>query len=311
MSAAITVADLQKTYRSGLLNRERVRALDGVSLSVPQGTVFGLLGPNGAGKTTLVKILLSIVQPSGGGAALFGRPPSDPESRQCVGYLPEDHAFPGFLTAEQVLHIYGQMAGMSTDARNERIDVVLDQVGLTERSTSKVRSFSKGMQQRLGLAQALLNEPDLLFLDEPTDGVDPVGRRDIRDLLAALSQTGTTIFLNSHLLSEVEQVCTEVAILNDGAVVRQGTIDELTAMEQVYEIICTPIPAPLLDDLGTTLRPETAESSDLHRYRLFIEDRAALNAVLDRLRASNVELSSVEPLRQSLEDSFIDVLSDA
>lgn len=311
MPAAINVADLQKTYRSGLLNRERVRALDGVSLSVPEGTVFGLLGPNGAGKTTLVKILLSIVQPSGGGAALFGRSPSDPTSRERVGYLPENHTFPSFLTAEQVLHIYGQMAGMSTEARNARIGAVLEQVGLTERSTSKVNSFSKGMQQRLGLAQALLNEPDLLFLDEPTDGVDPVGRRDIRDLLADLSTTGTTIFLNSHLLSEVEQVCTDVAILDEGAVVRQGTIAELTAMEQIYEVICTPIPDPLLNDLGTTVRPETAEPPDLHRYRLFIEDRAELNAVLDRLREADVELSTIEPLRRSLEDSFIDVLSDA
>jgi ABC-2 type transport system ATP-binding protein len=308
MPDAVTVSNLTKTYRSGLLRRAHVRALDGVSLAVPKGRVFGLLGPNGAGKTTLVKILLNIVRPTSGTVTLFGRPPSDAASRKRVGYLPEDHAFPPFLTAAQVLHIYGQMAGLDRARRTARIDAVLRHVGLSDRRDAKVGAFSKGMQQRLGLAQALLSEPDLLFLDEPTDGVDPVGRRDIRDLLARLRDNGTTIFLNSHLLSEVEKVCSEVIILNEGAVVRQGTIAELTTVETVYEITCTPLPDALQEGLGDQLRPLDAEPPDLHRYRLRTDDRAELNALLDRFRAADVEIAAVAPLRQSLEDSFIDVV---
>lgn len=311
MPDAVSVSNLTKTYRSGVMRRQTVRALDGVSLTVPAGRVFGLLGPNGAGKTTLVKILLGIVHPTDGTARLFGRPPSEAASRACVGYLPEDHTFPPFLTADQVLHIYGQMAGMNRSARARRIDTVLGQVGLTDRCDSKVGSFSKGMQQRLGLAQALLNDPDLLFLDEPTDGVDPVGRRDIRDVLADLCDTGTTIFLNSHLLSEVEQICSNVIILKEGSIVRQGTVAELTAVEQVYDVTCTPLPDALMEALDDRVRPLTAQPPDLQRYRLRVDDRAHLNALLDRFREARVELASVEPLRQSLEESFIEVLGEA
>jgi ABC-2 type transport system ATP-binding protein len=307
---AVSVTNLTKTYRSGLVRRESVRALDGVTLSVPPGTIFGLLGPNGAGKSTMVKILLDVVHASSGEAALFGVPSTTPAARERLGYLPEDHEFPGFLTAEQVLHIYGRMAGVSSADRAERIPALLDRVGLAERSGSKVRGFSKGMAQRLGIAQALLNEPDLLFLDEPTDGVDPVGRRDIRDLLLWLRDRGTTVFLNSHLLSEVEKVCSRVAILQDGTVVRQGTTEELTAVERVYDIVATPIPDEALGELDGMLRraDEPAAEEGLNRYHAQTEDRAGLNAILDRLRSAGVELESVQPLRQTLEDYFIDVV---
>lgn len=202
------------------------------------------------------------------------------------------------------------MAGVSSADRAERIPKLLDRVGLAERSGSKVRGFSKGMAQRLGIAQALLNEPDLLFLDEPTDGVDPVGRRDIRDLLLWLRDRGTTVFLNSHLLSEVEKVCSRVAILQDGKVVRQGTTEELTAVERVYDIVATPIPEEALGALDGMLRraDEPAAEEGLHRYHVQTEDRAGLNAILDRLRSAGVELESVQPLRQTLEDYFIDVV---
>jgi ABC-2 type transport system ATP-binding protein len=326
---AVSVTNLTKTYRSGLIRRETVRALDGVTLSVPPGTIFGLLGPNGAGKSTMVKILLDVVHATAGEAALFGVPSTDPEARERVGFLPEDHQFPGFLTAEQVLHVYGRMAGVTSADRAERIPELLDRVGLAARSDSKVKGFSKGMAQRLGLAQALLNEPDLLFLDEPTDGVDPVGRREIRDLLLWLREQGTTVFLNSHLLSEVEKVCSRVAILQDGAVVRQGPTDELTAVDRVYDVTCTPVPDAVLDDLSddgsgegggegsgdtgepsASLRPadQDAAEPDLRRYHVRADDRAGLNAVLDHLRSAGVELESVQPLRRTLEDYFIDVV---
>ena len=310
-SPAVSVTDLTKTYRSGLIRREHVRALDGVTLSVKPGTVFGLLGPNGAGKSTMVKILLDVVHASAGEASLFGRPSTDPSAREHIGFLPEDHYVPGFLSAERVLHIYGRMANVDAETRSRRIPELLDRVGLAGRSTSKVTSYSKGMMQRLGIAQALLGDPDLLFLDEPTDGVDPVGRRDIRDLLMWLQGKGTTVFLNSHLLSEVEKLCDRVAILQDGAIVRDGPIDDLTAVDRMYVVVTTPIPASVRNALSESLRPTDRKPPGdpaLRRHRVHADDRAALNAVLDRLRGADVEIESVQPLRQTLEDYFIDVV---
>jgi ABC-2 type transport system ATP-binding protein len=308
-TAAISVSGLTKTYRSGLFGGTTVRALDGVSLDVPTGEIFGLLGPNGAGKTTLVKILLGLVHPTDGQAHLFDTPAQRPEARQRVGFLPENHRFPGFLTAEQTLRVYGRLADVPAAARTSRIDDLLEHVGLAERRDTKVKTFSKGMLQRLGLAQALLNDPDLLFLDEPTAGVDPVGRRAIRDLVLELRDNGATIFLNSHLLSEVEKVCTQIAILRDGAVVRTGTIDELTSVERVYDLVSTPIPDGLLDSTDLSPAPADAPSDPaLRRYRLQAPDRGALNALLDRLRTTDVEIESITPLRRSLEDYFIDVV---
>ena len=308
-TAALSVSDLSKTYRTGLINRSAVQALDSVSLEVPQGAIFGLLGPNGAGKTTLVKILLGLVHGSSGDARLFGIPASDPDARSRVGFLPENHRFPPFLTAEQTLHLYGRLADVPSPRRDQRIDELLVRVDLDDRRDTKVKTFSKGMLQRLGLAQALLNDPDLLFLDEPTSGVDPVGRRAIRDLVVELRDEGKTVFLNSHLLSEVEKVCSEIAILRDGQFVRRGTIEELTAVERVYDLVASPVPDDVLD--ATALRPhpdEAASDPALRRYRLQAEDRTTLNSLLDRLRAAEVEIESITPLRRSLEDYFIDVV---
>ena len=308
MPAAISVSDLSKTYRTGILSRSSVKALRGVSLEVPKGEIFGLLGPNGAGKTTMVKILLGLVHPSGGTAHLFGTPAQNPKARQRIGFLPENHQFPGFLTAEQTLHVYGRLADVPKSKRRDRIGDLLRRVELYERRDTKVKTFSKGMLQRLGLAQALLNDPDLLFLDEPTSGVDPVGRRTLRDLVVELRDEGATIFLNSHLLSEVEKVCSGIAILRDGQLVRKGTIEELTAVERVYDLVSTPIPDDLLDDAVLSSTDGAPSAPDLCKYRLQAEDRGTLNAVLDRLRAADVEIESITPLRQSLEDYFIDVI---
>jgi ABC-2 type transport system ATP-binding protein len=312
MPDAISVSNLSKTYHTGLLGRSTVQALDGVSLTVPKGAIFGLLGPNGAGKTTLVKILLGLVHPTGGTARLFGAPAQQPAARERIGFLPENHRFPGFLTAAQTLQVYGRLADVPGTPRNERISNLLRRVGLAERRDTKVSTFSKGMLQRLGLAQALLNDPDLLFLDEPTSGVDPVGRRAIRDLVLELRDGGTTIFLNSHLLSEVEKVCSQIAILRDGALVREGTIEELTAVERVYDVVCTPIPENVQADFELELSSADASPDPaLRQYRMHADDRASLNALLDRLRAADVEVESVSPLRRSLEDYFIDVVDDA
>ena len=308
---ALSVSSLSKTYRTGLLRRSTVQALDGISLAVEEGAIFGLLGPNGAGKTTLVKILLGLVRPSGGTARLFGRPAGTPAARHRIGFVPENHRFPGFFTATQTLHAYGRLADVPRAERNDRIPQLLDRLALDGRGDTKVKTFSKGMLQRLGLAQALLNEPDLLFLDEPTGGVDPVGRRAIRDIVLELRDEGKTIFLNSHLLSEVEKVCTQIAILRDGTLVRRGSVEELTAVDRVYDLVATPVPESLLDSPELPLGPAPDPSSsaaDLKQYRVRADERATLNAVVDRLRSADVEIESITPLRQSLEDYFIDVV---
>jgi ABC-2 type transport system ATP-binding protein len=308
---ALSVSSLSKTYRTGLLRRSGVQALDGVSLTVEEGAIFGLLGPNGAGKTTLVKTLLGLVHPTGGTARLFGAPAGTPAARQRIGFVPENHRFPGFFTATETLHAYGRLADVPRTARAERIPALLDRLDLDGRGDSKVKTFSKGMLQRLGLAQALLNDPDLLFLDEPTGGVDPVGRRAIRDIVVELRDEGKTIFLNSHLLSEVEKVCSQIAILRDGSLVRQGRVETLTAVERVYDLVATPLPAALREAPDLPLSPApsgSAPAPDLARYRVRAEDRTTLNAVLDRLRGADVQIESITPLRQSLEDYFIDVV---
>jgi ABC-2 type transport system ATP-binding protein len=310
-TAAISVSDLSKTYGAGLFGGAAVQALDAVSLTVPKGEIFGLLGPNGAGKTTLIKILLGLVHATDGQAHLLGQPVQRPATRRRVGYLPETHRFPGFLTAGQTLQIYARLADVPDPPRRSRISDLLAHVGLGEHRDAKVKTFSKGMLQRLGIAQALLSDPDLLFLDEPTSGVDPVGRRAIRDLVLELRDSGATIFLNSHLLSEVEKVCSQIAILRDGAVVREGTIQELTAVERVYDLVSTPIPDALRQELPLDPSPEDAPPDPaLRQYRLRAEDRAALNALLDRLRGADVQVDSLVPLRRSLEDYFIDVVDE-
>jgi ABC-2 type transport system ATP-binding protein len=308
---ALSVSSLTKTYRTGLLGRSSVQALDGVSLTVEEGAIFGLLGPNGAGKTTLVKILLGLVHPTSGTAHLFDHPAGQPVARDRIGFVPENHRFPGFFTAVQTLHAYGRLSDVPRAARDRRIPQLLDRLDLDGRGDSKVKTFSKGMLQRLGLAQALLNEPDLLFLDEPTGGVDPVGRRAIRDIVLELRDEGKTIFLNSHLLSEVEKVCTQIAILRDGSLVRQGSVDELTAVDRVYDLVATALPESVLADETLPLDPApdgSPSAPELEQYRVRADDRATLNAVLDRLRSEGVEVESITPLRQSLEDYFIDVV---
>ena len=312
MPPAIATLGLHKTYRS--VFGADIDALHPLDLTVEPGEIFGLLGPNGAGKTTLVKLLLGIALPSGGEGRLFGRPIRAPEARRSVGFLPESHRFPDYLTAEQVLDHYGRIAGVDPAERARRIPELLDRVRMAKWADTRVRKFSKGMMQRLGLAQALINTPDLVFLDEPTDGVDPVGRREIRDLLLEISADGTTIFLNSHLLSEVEQVCTRVAILKEGRLARLGTVEELTTQDRVYELRCTPLP-DLPTDLAVLFRSldtdaaRTNGDASLTVYRLAVHDRAHLNTVLDALRAHAVELESVRPLRQSLEDFFVEVVA--
>ena len=288
--------------------------MSNLDLTVNPGEIFGLLGPNGAGKTTLVKILLSVVHPTMGSAQLYGVPVGNPDARKRIGFLPENHRFPDFLTANQMLDLYGQFAGVPATDRKTRIPKLLELVNMAEWGTTKIRKYSKGMMQRVGIAQALMNDPDLIFLDEPTDGVDPIGRREIRDILNVLKNEGKTIFLNSHLLSEVEQMCTKVVILNKGEKVQEGTVDDLTRTETHFELYTTPIPAPLMHELETTYAFEmmspSANGGDIAHYRLKSPDRSDLNKLIDSLRQSHIEIDEVRPFRKSLEERFVEVVKN-
>jgi len=310
MSAAIEVRGLRKDYRAGLGGRE-VKALAGIELAVQPGELFGLLGPNGAGKTTTVKILLGLTHATAGSASLLGKSVADPESRRRVGYLPEGHRFPGYLTARQTLSIFGRMSGVSSRALAPRIEGLLSRVKLSEWIDVKVKKFSKGMTQRLGLAAALVHEPEVLLLDEPTDGVDPVGRREIRDLLKAEAAKGRAILLNSHLLSEIELTCDRVAVLRNGRVAAMGTIEELTKREEkrdslkVYKLVASGV-----DDAVLAAFRETgagAERVNGH-VRLLPRDAEHLNALIDAARARGALLTELTPEKSTLEDVFVDLV---
>ena len=304
--AVLRTDGLSKTYRG----RPPVEALRPLTLEVGPGEVFGLLGPNGAGKTTLVKLLLGLVRPTAGAATLLGRPVSDADARRDVGYLPEGHRFPPFLTGRETLDLFARMGGVEADTRAERAPALLDRVRLGGAADRKVGTYSKGMLQRLGIAQALMNRPRVVFLDEPTDGVDPVGRREIRELIETLRDDGVTVFLNSHLLSEVERVCTRVAILKGGVLVREGTVEDLTRVGRAWRLTTTPLPPATAEALGGAVQPDPAARADgLALAHAVVPDRGALAAVLDRLRADGVEVEAVEPVRQSLEDLFVEVVT--
>jgi len=226
---AIRLERLRKEYR-------QVVAVRDLTLEVSPGTVFGFLGPNGAGKTTTIMILLGNIRPTAGRAWLLGRPAGDVATRGRVGFLPEKFQFHDFLTATEFLRLHGRLAGMSREHLARKVPEVLEQVGLSDRARSRLREFSKGMQQRIGLAQAILHDPDVVILDEPTSALDPLGRRDVRDVIRALREAGKTVFLNSHLLSEIEQTCDAVAILKRGAIAAHGRIQDLLASSSRVEI---------------------------------------------------------------------------
>jgi ABC-2 type transport system ATP-binding protein len=304
MTTAISVSALTKRY-STRFGRSDVLAVDGASFQVEPGEIFGLLGPNGAGKTTTVKILLGLTRPSSGGAAIFGIPVGRPESRRRVGYLPEGHRFPGYLTARATLKVFGRMSGMSSRDIRARSAELLARVRLSDWADVRVKKFSKGMVQRLGLATALVHDPDVLLLDEPTDGVDPVGRREIRDLLREEAASGRAVLLNSHLLSEIEQTCNRVAILRKGRVVREGRIEDLTRREARYRMVAEPVDDVLLEAFRATGAGVERVNGHL---MLTVRDLAHVNALVDRVRGEGRSLKELSPDRSTLEDVFVDLV---
>jgi len=297
---AIETRNLTKVYRS-LLGRRVVRAVDGVSLSVERGLSFGFLGPNGAGKTTFVKMLLSATHPTAGSALLLNRPAQDPNARRSIGYLPENHHFPTYFTGAGMLDFYASLSGMDARSRKRRIPELLDWVGLTGWENVRLSKYSKGMLQRLGLAQALMHSPALLILDEPSDGVDPMGRIRIREILRSLEEQGTTIFINSHLLAEVESFCREVAILHRGRVVLRGSVQDLTA-GRGYRLRATAPPERVLDELRRSASETVIQDGWV---TLQFPTRDAANRAIDLLRRAGSEIECVTAASSTLEEVFV------
>jgi ABC-2 type transport system ATP-binding protein len=309
-SPAIETRNLSKTYRDGWFGRRSVPALAGVSLSVARGEIFGLLGPNGAGKTTLIKVLLGLVHKTAGDAELLGRPAGDLEARRQIGYLPEQHRIPHHLNGNTALEYYGRLSNMSMSDIRRRRPELLETVGLRRWGRTLVRKYSKGMLQRLGLAQAMLHDPELLILDEPTDGVDPVGRAEIRDILGRLKSRGKTIFLNSHLLQEIELVCDRVAILGHGKLQRMDSVEairRLTSPEAVLTLRADEASVRRLLDGRTILNAKMVDSDHV-RFTVEAPDQPSLDACIDVLRQGGVSIAAVARRQLTLEQAFLELV---
>jgi ABC-2 type transport system ATP-binding protein len=301
---AVEASQLVKVFRSRWRRRE-VRAVDGISLSIEPGTTFGLLGANGAGKTTFVKMLLSSVHPTSGHAKLFGIDSREVRARMPIGYLPENHRFPTYFTGAGMLDLYGSLSGMDAASRRKRIPELLDLVGLKDWGDVRLGKYSKGMLQRVGLAQAILHEPKLLVLDEPTDGVDPVGRIHIRQILQSLEAKGTTIFINSHLLAEVEAFCRDVAILHKGKVALTGRVKDLTATKG-FRLTAAGGPDSLRAGLEARGAGVTVQNGVMHFQFATIEEA---NAAIDELRQARSVVRSLAPSVSTLEDVFVSTVN--
>ena len=298
---SIDLQDVSKTFRGG------VKALRGVSIQVHPGEIYGLLGPNGAGKSTLVKIMMTVVRANHASGTVLGQRIGDKATLARVGYLPEHHRFPPWLTGRQAINFSGAMCKMRRKDRERRTEELLDVVHMRDWGNRKLGTYSKGMQQRVGLAAAMVNDPELVLLDEPTDGVDPVGRSEIRDVLVRMRDEGRSVLVNSHILSELEMVCDRVGILVQGVVAQQGTIDDLTRESQRYEITI------LGDAPDQKMLPDVRiEKIAGNRTKLVLPsaESEAAQPTLDSLRAMGRTIESVMPKRESLEDLFMRAVRD-
>ena len=301
--AAIEILGLEKTYMVGFWRKRPKRALQPLHLTVEDGEIFGFLGPNGAGKTTTLKMLMGLVFPTAGTARILGKDWTDPEVKAQIGFLPEQPYFYDYLTAHELLEYYGQLSGVPARDRKNRVEEVLQRVGLTDIKGIQLRKFSKGMLQRAGIAQAILHNPKLVFLDEPMSGLDPLGRRDVRDLIQQLQQEGKTVFFSTHILSDAEALCDRVAIINKGELRGVGAVEELTkSVQGKVELVWggTQVPASM-----KALGAEFHVTGDTVRA-VIAEDQQ--DTAIDALRRERLRLISITPLRTSLESYFVEKL---
>ena len=307
-SLPIEVRGLAKTYRLGFWMNRQVRALQGLDLEVQPGQVYGLLGPNGAGKSTTIKILMNLVQSSEGTARLFGLPPTDEEARRQVGFLPENPAPYEYLTGAEFVTLAGRLAGLSGHELDQRVKEVIGMVEMERAAKLQIRRYSKGMIQRISLAQAIVNRPKLLILDEPTSGLDPVGRRQVRDLILAERQRGTTILFCTHIISDVEALCERVVVLVGGRRVREGSVRELlSGQAPVVEMTVEGLSLEQLQGFGH----ELTYAQDFGDRVLLRTGNQAAQSLLQQTLQRGGRVTQVQPTRYSLEDLFLDALKEA
>jgi ABC-2 type transport system ATP-binding protein len=303
MENIIEIENLTKDYEVGFWKKKKVRALDSLTLNVERGQIFGFLGGNGAGKTTTIKILMSLIFPTEGTAKILGSPISDVKMHGKIGYCPENPYFYDYLSARELMMYFGELFGMDKAESKRKTEELLTKVGLDEKDwTKQLRKFSKGMLQRVGLAQSLINSPEIVFMDEPMSGLDPIGRREIRELIAELRENGTTIFMSTHILSDIEALCDRVAIMRKGKLAATGKLDELLAAEsQQFEInvkgISSEIISAKFPALNFNIKPNGAN--------IYVEDENEVEKILAAVRESGGKLVSVQPVKQSLEELFV------
>jgi ABC-2 type transport system ATP-binding protein len=303
-TAAIETEELTKDYFAGFWRPRPYRALDALTLRVEAGDVFGFLGPNGAGKSTTLKLLMQLIYPTSGKASILGRPAGDTSVRQRIGFLAENPYYYDYLTAEELLAYFARLFGYSGADLTSRVSRVLDQVGLAGQRRMRLRQLSKGLLQRVGLAQALLNDPEVIFLDEPMSGLDPLGRREVRDIILALKQRGCTVFFSSHILSDAETLCSRVGIMAQGRLVASGRVDEMVAFAlKGWELIVAGLNPAVVDSLGPRVRKVTPLSHD--RFAIELPPDAQPERLIAELRGTGATLVSLNPLRETLEDVFL------
>jgi ABC-2 type transport system ATP-binding protein len=304
MPLAIRIEELTKDYRIGFWRQRPYRALDRLTLEIEQGEVFGFLGPNGAGKTTTLKLLMQLIFPTSGRAEILGRPAGDVAARQRIGYLPENPYFYDYLTAEELLNYFGQLFGYAGAARRTRVGALLDRVGIGAERRLQLRKFSKGMIQRVGIAQALLNDPEVIFLDEPMSGLDPLGRRDVRALILELRDQGRTVFFSSHILADAEALCSRVAVVAGGQLAAMGRLTDILAFQvRGWELVVADLTQEVLARLAPQIRKSTEISPQ--RYALELQPDVKPELVLSDVIASGATLVSLNPVRDTLEDFFV------
>ena len=305
MAIAVKIEGLTKTYHL-LMQKEPVNAVSDLNLEVQEGEIFGFLGPNGAGKTTTIKILLGLTYPTSGSAWLLGKPAGDIEVKKEISYLPENPYFYEYMSGIEVLDFYGQLFGIKKKERNEKVEALLKTVGLYADRHKPLSQYSKGMQQRIGIAQALINDPKLLFFDEPTSGLDPIAHSEIRDLILRLRDEGRTVFLSSHQLSDVELVCDRVAILNRGHLLKIGKLDDLLHGSSV-EIKAQGVDGATAEKLKGMAKSVTTEDGII----IISQDEGeGANKAIDIIRSGKGHILSVIPQRRTLEDLFVEIIRE-
>ena len=308
MENVIEITNLTKDYELGFWKKKKVRSLDDLSLTVKGGQIFGFLGANGAGKTTTIKLLMRLLFPTNGTARILGRDISDADMHRSIGYCPENPYFYDYLTALELMNYFGEIFGLNAAKRKSRSEELLKQVALEEKSWNKqLRTFSKGMLQRVGLAQSLINEPEIVFLDEPMSGLDPIGRREVRELIAGLRDHGTTVFMSTHILSDIEALCDEVAILRNGKLAAVGNLEQLlttSGEKRGFEIglggISEEVIKPLLKDVA-----DIEILDEANGVMVVVQNENSIEAVLAAARTAGGKLISVQRVKQSLEELFV------